>query len=207
MVVRERWKDLAAPVAVLFVTVGVASYLAAMVPDRDGRNWPRIAVFLIAAGLIGRWSVVPWLRWLSDRYVVVGGRLVEQRGVWTQEGRAIALARVADVRVVQPSFVERVLGIGDLAVIPDDGRAPLVLVGLPQVKRVRARLLRMVDLARDAAYHAARRSPARPQGRPGPGTGTAEARGEAFVRKTLRIDRPPGPLSAEHRGDTDGPVC
>lgn len=208
MVVRERWSVLAAPVVVLFVVVGAASYLAAMAPDRDGRNWPRIAVFVLAVGLIGRWSAVPWLRWLSDRYIVSGGRLVEQSGVWTQEGRAIALARVADVRVVQPSFIERVFGMGDLAVVPDDGREPLVLVGMPQVKRVQARLLRLVDLARDAAYHAARQSAPQPAARPPhpPASGRAESADEAFVRKTIRIDRPPGTLAAEPRGDAEGPV-
>ncbi|UGQ14433.1 PH domain-containing protein [Yinghuangia sp. ASG 101] len=208
MVLRERWGVLAAPVAVLFVVVGAASYLAALAPDRDGRNWPRIAVFVLAVGLIGRWSAVPWLRWLSNRYTVAGGRIVEQHGVWTQEGRAIALARVADVRVLQPSFAERVFGTGSLAVVPDDGREPLVLVGLPQVKRVRTRLLRLVDLARDAAYHAARQSAPppvrRPPGRPAPGT--AETADEAFVRKTLRIDRPPGTVATEPHGDAEGPV-
>ncbi|WP_436786585.1 PH domain-containing protein [Yinghuangia sp. YIM S10712] len=213
MVLREHWRALVGPVMVLFVVVGVASYLASIAPDRDGRNWPRIAVVVLAAGIIARWTVVPWLGWLTDRHVVVGGRLVEQRGLWTQEGRAIALVRVADVRVTQASFVDRMLGMGNLVVVPADGREAVELVGLPQVKRVQARLLRLVDLARDAAYHSARQSAPpslaqtmrQPVGKPAeqPPQQTTQ---QLSTRQTLRIDRPPGTLPAEPRGESEGPV-
>lgn len=156
LVFREHWRVLVRPVAMLFAVVGAAAFLASIAPGGGGRNWARIAVFVVAAAAIAHWTVVPWLRWLTDRHIVADGRLVVRSGLWTQEGRAIALTRIEDVTFTQDSLVERVLGIGTLVVQSDDGREPVEIVGLPRVTDAQARLLRLVDLARDAAYYADR---------------------------------------------------
>ncbi|MCF2529835.1 PH domain-containing protein [Yinghuangia soli] len=156
LVFREHWRVLVRPVAVLFLVVGAAAFLASIAPDRDGRMWARLAVLVLALAAVARWTVVPWLRWLTDKHVVEDGRLVVRSGLVTQEGRAIALARVQDVTFTQDSLLERVLGIGTLVVTPDDGREPMELVGVGHVEQAQAQLLRLVDLARDAAYYAGR---------------------------------------------------
>lgn len=157
LVFREHWRVLVRPVGALFVIVAAAAFLASISPSGGGgRNWARIAVAVLAVAAIVHWTVVPWLRWLTDRHIVADGRLVVRSGVWTQEGRAIALTRIEDVTFTQDSIVERVLGIGTLVVRPDDGREPVEIVGLPRVTDAQARLLRLVDLARDAEYYADR---------------------------------------------------
>ncbi len=157
LVFREHWRVLVRPVVMLFAVVAVAAFLASIAPGGgSGRNWARIAVFVIAVAAVVHWTVVPWLRWLTDRHIVADGRLVVRSGLWTQEGRAIALTRIEDVTFTQDSMVERVLGIGTLRVQSDDGREPVEIVGLPRVTDAQARLLRLVDLARDAEYYAER---------------------------------------------------
>ncbi|MGW0657741.1 PH domain-containing protein [Streptodolium elevatio] len=156
LVFREHWRVLVRPVVMLFAVAGVAGFLASIAPGGSGSNWARVAVFVVAAAAVAHWTVVPWLRWLTDRHIVAGGRLVVRSGLWTQEGRAIALARVEDVTFSQDSLLERALGIGTLVVQLDDGREPVEIVGLPRVTDAQARLLRLVDLARDAAYYADR---------------------------------------------------
>lgn len=156
LVFREHWRVLVVPVAVLFAAIAVGAFAASRAPVGSGRPWARIAVLVITLAVVGRWSVLPWLRWLTDRHIVADGRLVVRTGVWTQEGRAIGLARIADVTVVQDGVLERVLGIGTLTVVPDDDREPMRLIGLPRAADAQLRLLRMVDLARDAEFHAAR---------------------------------------------------
>ncbi|MDI2130987.1 PH domain-containing protein [Yinghuangia seranimata] len=156
LILRQHWRVLVRPVGVLFVVVGAAAFLAAVAPRGGGRDWARIAVGVLAVAAIARWSVVPWLRWLTNRQMVVEGRLVVRTGVLRQEGRAVPLTRVADVTFAQDTLVERVLGSGTLVVVLEDGREPVELPGLPRVAELQARLLRMVDLARDEAWHAGR---------------------------------------------------
>jgi membrane protein YdbS with pleckstrin-like domain len=146
VVFREHWRVLVRPVAMLFLVVAVGAFLAAISPG--GFNWVRIGILLLGAAAIARWTVVPWLRWLTDRHVVADGRLVMCSGLWTQEGRALALAHIADVSVTQDSLLERMLGIGTLVVTPDDEREPMELVGLPRAAEARSRLLALAEDAR-----------------------------------------------------------
>ncbi|NUU23456.1 MAG: PH domain-containing protein, partial [Streptomycetaceae bacterium] len=144
LVFREHWRVLVRPVGMLFAIVAAGAFLASISPG-GGLNWVRIGILVVGAGALLRFTVVPWLRWLTDQHVVADGRLVVRSGLWTQEGRALALARIADVSVTQDSFLERVLGIGTLVVTPDDDRDPIELVGLPRAADARQRLLALAE--------------------------------------------------------------
>lgn len=156
LVLREHWRVLVLPAVVLFVDVGAAAFLAGIAPDRAGRSWFRLVVACVAVAAIVRWAVLPWLRWLTTRYEVADGRLLLYSGVFRQQVRAIALARIADLATRQDGVLERVLGIGTLTVVPEGDREPVDLPGLPRVADAQARLWRHVDLARDAEFHAGR---------------------------------------------------
>lgn len=143
------WKALVAPAAALVAACGGAGFTMALVPEGASGLWPRWTVAALALGAIARWAVLPWLDWMSTRYVVTSRRLIMRSGVLTRDGRDLPLARVTDVSYRQGSLLERLLGCGTLVVelagLPSGQRGQqLVLAGLPRVEGAQRDLHRLV---------------------------------------------------------------
>lgn len=146
---RPHGKALVLPSVALILTVGVASFVAAIVPAWSVQGWVRLGILVLALVLVLGWSVRPFLRWWTTSYVLTDQRLITRRGIFARSGRDIPLSRVNDVSFSH-NFLERMLGCGTLVVESAGERGQLVLVDVPRVEQVQRELYRLVE-AQDAA--------------------------------------------------------
>jgi uncharacterized membrane protein YdbT with pleckstrin-like domain len=137
-------RRLAVPLALVPVVVGVATYLALLVPAGAARGPLRAVVALAAVLLLARFTAVPLLRWRATRYVVTTHRLLLRTGVLRRRGRDIPLARVNDV-TVERGVVDRLFGCGALVVESGGENGTVVLTEVPRVEDVAEELYRCVE--------------------------------------------------------------
>lgn len=132
------WKMLVIPVLVFLLTVGVAVYLAALVRNQGWAPAGRIGLAVLAAGLVGRLSVAPLVRWRSTHLVVTTRRVLVREGMLSRRGIDIPMSRINSVRF-RHTIVERLLGCGTL-VIESASDEPLEFDDVPDVEKVHATL-------------------------------------------------------------------
>ena len=132
---RPHWKEIIPPALVLLVTAPVASFVAAIVPDGSAQRWLRLAAAVIAVFVLLRWSLWPFLRWLTTTYALTTERIITREGVIARSGHDMPLSRVNDVSFSH-SAVERVLRCGTLVVESGGERGQLVLRDVPRVEAV-----------------------------------------------------------------------
>lgn len=137
-------KTLVVPALVLIATSAAASYTAAALPPGDLRPQLRLGVAALGLLVVGRWSVWPFLRWLSTSYTVTNRRVIVRRGVFSRSQRDVPLWRVDDV-TMQRSLLQRMLRCGTLVVESGAEQAPLTLPDVPVVEQVRRELHRLHD--------------------------------------------------------------
>lgn len=136
------WKVLVGPVLALLLTVGVASYLAALVREQ---TWAGIAWLVIAAlalALVVWLAVVPVIRWRTTHFVVTTRRVLVREGVLSRQGIDIPMSRVNSVQF-RHTLLERLLGCGTLS-IESASDEPLEFDDIPDVERVHALLYQEV---------------------------------------------------------------
>ena len=144
---RTHAKALIIPVLVLLVTAAAIGFAMGVLPETGAAastgRW-----VLLAAGLavIARWSLWPFLKWLSTTYTVTTERLVTRQGVVSRYGRDIPLGRINDVAYSQ-DLVDRMLGCGSLNVSAASEHGTIVLLDVPRVHEVQ---LEMSELVREA---------------------------------------------------------
>jgi uncharacterized membrane protein YdbT with pleckstrin-like domain len=145
--VRPHWWTLARPVLMLFVTAAGCGFLAAVAPHDDpARAWVQPAVLIVGLLVAVKTSVVPWLGWLTTRYVVTDRQLVVRSGVLTPRERALSHVRLESVDWAHGSFAERMLGCGTLTAVPVGGVEAWRLAGVPEVAKVRAEVVALGGL-------------------------------------------------------------
>jgi len=137
-------KRLVVPAMVLIGTSALASYTAAALPASDQRTQLRLGIALLALLVVLRWSVWPFLRWLTTTYAVTNRRVIVRRGVFGRSSRDVPLSRVDDV-TVERSLPQRLLGCGTLVVESGAEQDRLVLADVPGVEDLRRELHRMHD--------------------------------------------------------------
>jgi len=145
MAMRPHVKELAVPAVVLLVVSPVATYLFAVMPDGGAQRWLRLAVVAIAVLIALRWTVWPFLKWLTTSYVVTDRRLITRVGVIARSGRDMPLSRVNDVSFEHTNLLERMLGCGTLVVESAGERGQLVLRDVPHVEDVQRDLYRLAE--------------------------------------------------------------
>ena len=85
----------------------------------------------------------------SHRYGVSNQRIMVESGVFSKSLAEIDVRTIDDITFHQ-TFVERLLGIGEIAILSSDPSNPRVrLVGVPDPRQVR-------ELIRNSAYQATR---------------------------------------------------
>ena len=99
----------------------------------DGRL--QVVVAVLAALLLGRLTLVPFLRWLGTSYVVTTRRVAVRSGVLSRSGRDVPLSRINDL-TFSHSLLERLLGCGTLVVESAGERGAVVLTAVPGVEQV-----------------------------------------------------------------------
>jgi uncharacterized membrane protein YdbT with pleckstrin-like domain len=146
------WKRLVVPALLLPIVVGVASYLAFLVPDGSVRTPVRWSIIALALAVLLRWSMWPLLQWLTTRYVLTNRRVVIRTGVLSRSGRDIPLTRVNDVSF-RHGIVERILRCGTLTIESAGEHGQVVLPDVPSVELVQRQVL---SRAQEESLRAAR---------------------------------------------------
>lgn len=145
MALRPHWKELVRPTVVLLLTCFLAAFVAAKVPDGGAQPALRIAVLVVAVLVLARWSVWPFLRWLTTAYVVTDRRIITRVGIVARHGRDMPLSRVNDVSFDHSGVLERLLGCGTLVVESAGERGQLVLRDVPHVEEVQRDVYRLSE--------------------------------------------------------------
>jgi uncharacterized membrane protein YdbT with pleckstrin-like domain len=145
LAMRPHWKEMFLPVIVLLVVSPGASFLAAIVPESSAQKWLRLAIAVVAALIVLRWCVWPFLRWITTAYVVTDRRLITRIGVVARLGRDMPLSRVNDVTFEHSGILERILGCGTLVVESAGERGQLVLRDVPKVEEVQRDVYRLAE--------------------------------------------------------------
>jgi uncharacterized membrane protein YdbT with pleckstrin-like domain len=145
MAMRPHIKELLVPALVLLVVSPAATYLAAVMPEGDAQGWLRLAVAVVAVLVLLRWSVWPFLKWLTTSYVVTDRRLITRVGVIARSGRDMPLSRINDVTFEHTNLLERMLGCGTLVVESAGERGQLVLRDVPRVEEVQRDVYRLAE--------------------------------------------------------------
>jgi len=140
-------KRLAAPVLGLLLVLAATGYLLAVAGD--GRL--QVVVAVLAALLLSRLTLVPFLRWLGTSYVVTTRRVAVRSGVLSRSGRDVPLSRINEL-TFSHSLLERLLGCGTLVVESAGERGAVVLTAVPGVEQVQRTV-------HDLAEQNARRDP------------------------------------------------
>lgn len=145
MALRPHWKEMFGPVLVLLVTSPVATYLATIVPEGSAQKWLRLAIAVVAALIVLRFSVWPFLKWLTTSYIVTDRRIITRVGVVARTGRDMPISRVNDVTFSHSGLLERVLGCGTLVVESAGERGQLVLRDVPHVEEVQRDVYKLAE--------------------------------------------------------------
>ncbi|HET9944238.1 MAG TPA: PH domain-containing protein [Actinomycetes bacterium] len=145
MAMRPHWKEMVWPAVVLILTSPVATYLAAIVPDGSAQKWLRLTIGVIAILVVLRWTVWPFLKWLTTSYVITDRRIITRVGVVARLGRDMPISRINDVTFEHSGILERVLGCGTLIVESAGERGQLVLRDVPHVEEVQRDVYRLAE--------------------------------------------------------------
>jgi membrane protein YdbS with pleckstrin-like domain len=157
---RPHWKTLVAPALVLLVATPLASYLAAVSPDGGSQKYVRGTVAIVWVLVVAKWSVWPFLTWLTTSYAVTNRRIITRAGVVARHGRDMPLSRINDVSFSHSGVLERMLGCGTLVVESAGERGQLVLTDVPHVEDVQRDVYRLADLDEADRRSGGARSPA-----------------------------------------------
>jgi uncharacterized membrane protein YdbT with pleckstrin-like domain len=141
---RPHWRRVVVPVVLIPIVVGLASYLWFVLPDDKARGPLRIAVLVVALVVLLWWSLRPWLRWLTTRYVMTTRRVVTRTGVLSRKGRDVPLTRINDVSFSH-TVVERIFGSGTLVIESAGERGQILLSDVPHVEAVQRDLYGLVE--------------------------------------------------------------
>jgi uncharacterized membrane protein YdbT with pleckstrin-like domain len=131
-------------VLVLLVTVPVASFLAARVPDGASRTPVRVAIVVLALVVVVVGTLAPFLRWVTTHYVVTNRRIITRRGIIARSGRDMPLSRVNDISFSHTVW-ERLLRCGTLVVESAGETGQLTLSSVPNVEHVQRRIYELAD--------------------------------------------------------------
>lgn len=145
---RPHWKEVVPAALVLLLTAPVASYAAAAIPVSSAQTFLRLVILVLEVVVLLRWTVTPFVRWLTTTYALTTQRLITREGVLSRRGRDMPLRRVNDV-AFSHGLVERLLGCGTLIVESGGERGQLVLRDVPHVEHVQREVYRWADAQSD----------------------------------------------------------
>lgn len=136
---RPHPKALLLPVLALLVVLAAAGFALA----RVDAGWGRLGVVVAAVLLLGRLSLLPWLRWRGTRFVLTDERISLRSGVLRRTGRDVPLARVDEV-TFSATLLQRLQGCGTLRV--EAGDAAVEVTDLRDVEAVQREVYRWMSV-------------------------------------------------------------
>jgi len=144
LVLRRHVKALFVPFLVLVVVVAAAAAIVVLTAGTDAQAIIWIAVGVVAAVILLRWVVWPFLVWRYTIHAITTRRLILRNGVFNRQGHDMPLTRLNDVSF-QHTVWERMLGCGTLVVESAGERGQLTLTDIPKVEVVQRTLYRLAD--------------------------------------------------------------
>jgi uncharacterized membrane protein YdbT with pleckstrin-like domain len=144
METRPHWRSMIVPSLALLLTVGAASYLAAVVPDGALQAVLRWVVLAVALFLIVGWFVRPLVTWLSTDYVFTNRRIITRTGIVRRRGRDLRLSMLNDVSF-DYTVLERLLHCGTLVASSASEDGALVIRNLPRIEEVQREIYRLAE--------------------------------------------------------------
>ena len=138
------WGRLFVPVLVLLVACLLAGFGVALIPKGGGQQIERWILIGVAAVVVIWLTILPYLRWLTTKYVLTSDRLVIRSGILARHGRDIPLNRINDVSFSE-TVLERMLRSGTLVVESAGDNGQISLTDVPRVEHVQREVYRMVD--------------------------------------------------------------
>jgi uncharacterized membrane protein YdbT with pleckstrin-like domain len=162
---RPHWRSLIPGSAVAIVTIAIASYLWAKMPDfglGDGQvsvlQW---VVLIVALIIVVAALVKPVLRWLSTHYVFTNRRIIVRAGILRKVGRDMPLSKLNNVSFSQTLF-ERMFSCGQLIVESAAESGNLVINDVPNIEYIQREIytLHERDAARSRAGYREPQAPA-----------------------------------------------
>ena len=138
------WKTLVGPLLVAMIAILVALVAEVLIPSGSAGNIGRLAVAVVAIGILMVWLMVPVLRWRTTVYELTNRRLRMRDGIITRHGRDIPLARINDVSFSK-GLLDRLLGSGRLTVESAGEHGQIVLHDIPHVEATQGTLYRLVE--------------------------------------------------------------
>jgi uncharacterized membrane protein YdbT with pleckstrin-like domain len=138
------WARLVVPILVLLVVCLLAGFGVALIPHGGGQTIERWILIGIGVVFVIWLTILPYLRWLTTKYVLTTDRLVIRSGILARHGRDIPLNRINDVSFTETVF-ERMLRSGTLVVESAGERGQISLTDVPHVEHVQREVYRMVD--------------------------------------------------------------
>jgi membrane protein YdbS with pleckstrin-like domain len=112
------------------------------------RPWGRLVPYTPVAVLWGLLLAYGFYRVAGWNYRLTTRRLFRSRGFRRTGIREVELARVAHVLVQQAPW-QRLLKVGTVRVVPDDGSSPLLLEAVGRPEHVALLIRKQVELARE----------------------------------------------------------
>ena len=144
LLVHPHWKTLIRPFAVAALVIVIALVAEVLIPSGSAGNIGRLAVAVVAIGVLMVWLMVPVLRWRTTVYELTNRRLRMRDGIITRHGRDIPLARINDVSFSK-GLLDRLLGSGRLTVESAGEHGQIVLNDIPHVEATQGTLYRLVE--------------------------------------------------------------
>jgi uncharacterized membrane protein YdbT with pleckstrin-like domain len=142
------WITLVVPVLVFLLTLGIAGFLLAIIPDGSLQPAARIAVGVIAAAILVWLAVVPFLRWRTTHYVLTTHRLMIRTGILHHHGKDIPLNRINNV-LYEQSLWDRNVNAGTLMVESAGETGQQVFANIPNADRNQQLINRLVEQDHD----------------------------------------------------------
>ncbi len=130
--VRTHWKALVGPVFLLLFVMALAGFGGAVLPAGRHRHDGELAIVAVAALLVLRLTVWPFLQWFHETFTITDRRLAHRAGVVRRTGRDLPLSRIADVSYDR-SLWDRLCRCGTLIVQTAGETGDIVFDDIPHV--------------------------------------------------------------------------
>lgn len=150
LALRQHVKALFVPILIFLVVCAAVGFGSALIPDGGAQPWIRWLIVVAGVVVVARWSVWPFLNWLTSRYTVTNERILTQHGVIRRYGRTMPLSRVNDVSF-DHGLTDRLLGCGTLVVSSAGEQGQLLLHDVPKVEAVQREIYGLVEAEHDRA--------------------------------------------------------
>ena len=129
---RTHVKALFLPVVVLLLVNALAGYLTSL-PNGDHAAIWRWVIWVVAALVLLRYVVVPFLHWMFTSYTFTNRRLITRTGILTRTGHDIPMNRISDISY-EKDLVDRIFGCGTLIVSDASERGQVMLKDIPRAE-------------------------------------------------------------------------